>query len=381
MFHKFFMTTTYNTVYGSLTRTFDNGDVFNDFGTFIADEVVSEKIAVQGDHKTPSPYFVSNVRNHRSFGVKRCVTYGYTDSGNLHQVATVPNSLVSSTPLADILSESEDKALLKFTQIMRGRDSKIGHNLLIDVFESPELKRLIRQLDDILKSMKRRRFLKLLGKASPAVVAAEYYLMWKFGIEPLITSLTEILHTLNNGMVNSEQTIKATSNVTVSSSGVSAYSSGIPFGYEASTSVRTSFQAGLGIEDIEKVLMHQFGLLTPGSSFYAVLPLSFVLDWFINVGQYLNTVEYLASNTGVSLNNLFKSQKIVTLYRNTCKGAYRDDFGIDWVIDEQSFGHTRSFRRSLLTHLPNPHLPSFKPRLNGGKVLSLVALITSIFHR
>lgn len=356
------------TIKGDLRRSYLNGAP-DKITPGDAESTTTERTILQGDHKTPLPYRRISSRYVHAHGMFKNITYGYTDSGRLG--IQMFNDFSSSLDVESVVSRSEDKALAKMISTLRNRDD-VGHDFLVSLFESPELKTLFAQIDELLGNLKKFKFAKILRKAAPAVVAAEYYLLWTFAIAPLISAMNEIIQTLDKGMINAETTIKAVGQAEGSySETVSVHE------ILSAITVRTSLQTTVRLEDLEKLLSHQFGLSTPGSAYYATLPLSFVFDWFINVGGYLNTLEYLSQSSGYKMGPIIKSQKINLQTRTQSIGVEQSVYGL---IEYNCYGlyHFRKFERSILSELPKPHLPSWRPSLNGGKIVSIFALATSL---
>lgn len=358
--------------YGTFTRTFSDGAVAID--TAPASYVSFTQSSRPGDFKSPTPYSYTLERIRYPHGSIQSA-YGYVDEGELFYSSALDVSAHNVFNIEQITNESEDKALEKLIKIMRNRDVS-GHDMLVSLFESPELKSLFEQLSDIIKHIRKNKLLKVIKGAGPAVAASEFYLLWTFGISPLITAINEILATLDTGFIEHERNFKVTG---VAKEVIEKEMEGDPYygPYTtlASYSVRTSLTGALQVVDVERLILSQFGLTTPVASYWAVLPLSFVLDWFINVGSYLDTCEYLLGNTGVKVRGLYKSQTRMLQNINTRSGLYGH-----YKSNVQCIYRRVEFDRTLLAEVPFPHVPVFKPRLNGGKITSLAALAIQILH-
>lgn len=116
------------------------------------------------------------------------------------------------------------------------------------------------------------------------------------------------------------------------------------------------------------------GLTNPALLAWELLPYSFVIDWFLPVGNYLQQLEYarglkFVSGTfsrkvraaGVSSWTVSNPNPNGTVY-NTF------DYPIGWTLYEKS--------RSKLTSWPYQDFPSFQPKLGVERVLNATALIT-----
>lgn len=113
--------------------------------------------------------------------------------------------------------------------------------------------------------------------------------------------------------------------------------------------------------------------LNPVSIAWELMPYSFVVDWFYDVGGYLRNVE-------TSL-----------LYMNRFRTGYRTDLSVSKVTCQitdklVSAGETHSsihrgtvehvdINRKVLTSYPAPYLPSFEAKLGSSRLLSAASLL------
>lgn len=327
---------------------------------------------VNGDGVSPFPHSYLKTRKQHSKGYYRYAHVKYVGNmggRNCDLSWGGPQSETTQALLDTAYASAYGKLIQKSRNRYLSTEGSIGHDLLIDVFESRELKALYIQLRELMQAMKSRRLLRLVTKVHPSVAIAEYYLLWTFGIKPLIDSIEQILATLHQGLDTQEDKIKGTG--TAQSFDMARVGSGMSaFDYERLVQVRTSIAFTRKLIDVTAAIKAQFGINTVGASAYAVLPLSFVLDWFVDVGGYLSALEHVHSNTGYQFSRGYQSTTIRTSVFRQCDNhtSIEDNVG-------SSFESYVQFDRTLLSKLPNPPLPTFKPRLNGGKILSLAALI------
>lgn len=363
--------------YGTAIRTFQNGTVQN-ISNIPKSQIIDSKTLIQGDHKTPLPYTRTYSKVDYWTGSMNWIgLYDYT--GCLYYEC--PLQWVDPALTSEQMAELENRCLSKVVNQLRSRDDNSGHDLLVSLFESPELVSLQKQISEILHNIRRMKINKLLRKAAPTVVAAEFYLLWTFGISPLIGALNELISTLDSGIKTYEK-VKGTAQETNSGSNyyfnADVYNAGVISA--GSHMVRLSYGADVSIDDLTQIIKGQFGLTTPVASAYAVLPMSFILDWFINIGSYLDTMEYLMNPSGYNINNIYESRLVRKMFERSCIGLFKHKHGY-WIDYDCKCSYEEiSFVRSLHSELPKPHLPTFSPQLNGGKITSLFAIArTALF--
>jgi len=299
--------------------------------------------------------------------------YGYKSINNPGMMHPSNIGAASTMDIQGLYEKTNEKAIHKLYSQLRGHTLEDGgHETLIDIFESPELKRLYKQLWDLIKSFKNSKsFCRAILRAHPSVLAAELYLMWKFGIEPIITSINEILATLRNAKVP-ETTIEARSHGKLVEDIYSEYN-GVPDAMELlqSQDYIVTYKYHLQMLSLTELIKSQFGFDTPGASYYASMRLTFVLDWFINIGRTIREYEYYRTQ---------KSWKVINGYKSVL--SYNRKMGdVSYHISESEYGtghafyKTVSYQRELLSDFPRPPLPHFDVRLKPGKLISLAALL------
>jgi len=111
----------------------------------------------------------------------------------------------------------------------------------------------------------------------------------------------------------------------------------------------------------------QFNPLQTG---WEIIPFSFVLDWFLRVGQTLSAISFLAREKAYTASKGFRLE--VERDYTAESGDYTSSFG-----SGLGFEQTGSSRATLevRTPCPIPYHPHFVLKINNLKVIDLVALI------
>lgn len=121
--------------------------------------------------------------------------------------------------------------------------------------------------------------------------------------------------------------------------------------------------------------------LNPLSIGWELIPYSFVVDWFLDVGSYLRNIE-----TACYYNTQFRSgflsqiavlpmeafvdyyERISPPYRYECQGL-------------KGYKYFLTFRRTPLTRYPTPSLPRFEVDLGASQLTSAAALLRQLLRR
>lgn len=103
------------------------------------------------------------------------------------------------------------------------------------------------------------------------------------------------------------------------------------------------------------------GLTNPLATAWEVIPYSFVLDWFIDVGTFLSNLDALVGTERVSCTKSTKSTTIEEWPGGTT-------------------GHLKNYARTVV-NLGSPPLPRWKPSLSWKRVVDSVALLVGIRNK
>lgn len=107
---------------------------------------------------------------------------------------------------------------------------------------------------------------------------------------------------------------------------------------------------------------------------WELFPLSFVLDWFVDVGSYLHGLE-AASTSGLTFNRGFRTTSTLNYYDCTVRGAEKGSGQSYAWYDYCASRRIATKNRTRLTAFPRPTFPSVKVDLGVGRILSAGALL------
>lgn len=116
--------------------------------------------------------------------------------------------------------------------------------------------------------------------------------------------------------------------------------------------------------------------LNPLSVTWELIPYSFVVDWFLDIGSYIRGLE-----TALLYGNFFQSGYRSTLvkYDRKLTGIGAKKVGIESQVWSVNSGLSKTtFGRSILQSYPSPYLPSFQVDLGSARLLSAAALLRQL---
>lgn len=120
--------------------------------------------------------------------------------------------------------------------------------------------------------------------------------------------------------------------------------------------------------------IQQLGLVNPVALAWNLVPYSFVADWFLPVGSYLQSWT-------AALGLRFLGGSVSVLQKRSINGlvATRVDSGSGYQIFEAHGGRVDNvkFNRTVLTSFPGPRMPHFKNPLTLGHFANAMSLLVS----
>lgn len=218
-----------------------------------------------------------------------------------------------------------------------------------------------------------------------ADTSSKKWLEWRYGWGPLMMDISGTLQAISSGdfaqprkMVRSTQTdtnslIRVIPGWTSGNLHVSLgeWSLGVTESLVREIRAYVMYEAGLKYQS-----MRAFGIESFPSTAWELLPWSFVIDWFIPVGDWLEAVEpkvgikYLM--TGYSDVRTHSAKRTVLAYRNLSADPHQ------WREAVPYKGHSDLYTAKVyqrLVSLNLPDFPSFDVRLNKKRALDSISLL------
>jgi hypothetical protein len=132
------------------------------------------------------------------------------------------------------------------------------------------------------------------------------------------------------------------------------------------------------MDDSGRALLSQTGISNPLLLAWELLPYSFVIDWFIPVGDYVKQLDYASGWQFKSGTFSVKRTGIGTSYMKPPSPLLSN-----WVISNwtgyQGGGALVAKQRVVLGSFPHAKIPTFAPKLGIERITSGVALLTQLF--
>lgn len=271
---------------------------------------------------------------------------------------------------------SSAKRIAKALQSFRRRDITGAFNALgIDTVVNNSHKR------DLIKSSKRSR------KTPKAIedFASNAWLETTYGWTPLLSEIDNAAKDLAKGWENHDSDIIARGTAKEKGSCKQpGRDSWVPSGalseQIADYDVRYGFTARFRVIDSNLRTLSSLGLINPLEVAWELVPYSFVVDWFLPIGSWINNLDATA---GIQFVSGSQSRKRKVQYAATL-GAGNTVAGEVWLGEAHYQYSFESFDRSVLTSLPSSppfRIQNLQQALGTKRSISSLALLTSVFRR
>lgn len=203
--------------------------------------------------------------------------------------------------------------------------------------------------------------------------ASERWLEYQFGWMPLMSDIYDSHALLTEGFRKKKyvmSSVRQLRDVTVFDGKPQRSSVSATYGKSVRVDRAKVFYS---VKDTEMSRLAQMGLINPLEVAWAVVPFSFVVDWFLPVGNFL---EALTARLGVDFIDGSLSTIVTTEARCT---ALPDNLFQAEVISNTIYGITsvKAYRRSRLGSFPIPGL-YFKDPFSSSHLISALALVRQL---
>lgn len=199
-------------------------------------------------------------------------------------------------------------------------------------------------------------------RVRPGKQLANNWLEYHFGWEPLIKDIHQAVEVLQGGVPPARVKGKAARSKTVES-----HTSGIGSGTIWYWTHQVCCGAEVSVSNPNLWLANQMGLINPAVVAWELVPFSFVVDWFVPVGNFLSS---FTTTAGLNVQRQFTTHKVTVI----------DLFHTDGIDGSHTSGGSRTLRRSFamnrISSLPSYHL--ILPKSLGLPSVSRAATAVSL---
>lgn len=341
----------------------------------------------QGDREFPNPVSFQKRETFHEVGFSR--SYGYSSGQPYTLFADGCSGSYPTTTLGiptDDWDYLEDQAMADIYEQLRG-----SANVAVDIAESPETLKMLKQwkrcvgkVSDIVRVIRKAK------KQSVAEIMSGTWMSYRYGLMPLVYSTWDAFETFFK-TVEKRELVKGRSSERHSYS--VANGNGVTSNrlFE-SLEVSRRVEIGAWFDPRDTKEIYDWTTLNPLLLAWELTPLSFVVDWLINIGDYLSSLEnYFIFRDRFRYGYVTRTSKdhrsnIVTRsYSNSLVFQLDGSTPVDGIYAGAAYWSSsrrdvRKDRRVILT-LPFPSLP--KPRLVMGanRTLDGLALLRGFLSR
>lgn len=222
-------------------------------------------------------------------------------------------------------------------------------------------------------------------RVTPGVVSrvtsnlANGWCEFTYGWRPLMGDIYGVASNIVGQVKNSLNlyTVRASSLVT------STYDTQIPglnLWHDAKVEVSVNAMHTFGVRlRREDPALARWTSLNPLAVAYELMPYSFVLDWFVDIGGYMRNLE-TSLRYGSNFISGYEGSFTKASARSVCNSFIQNGNSIETCSGNGSV-QEKVYSRSLLSSYPAPTFPSFQVDLGSSRLLSAAALLRQLIRR
>lgn len=287
----------------------------------------------------------------------------------------------SASPVhAPMVENAYQESIVKALLSLKGQAAEMGNNL-------GELKTTVEALaSDVMKAanfirhMKKGRFRKAADDLGLTLRAfnhdrgktlANYWLSYSYGWKPLAQSMYDLQSSLAEEMRRKVRLIEATGTTAVGGEVQFPYNDFLEHGIWKAF-CKTVLKASISEETL--YIISKLGLTNPISVAWELTPFSFVVDWFVPVG---NTLDALTSHQGLEFVGGWTNQVILEQVDISHKLGKMTDW-TDCIDGGQYIERGTGFRRDVHSGFPVPRFYADLTPYSTPRALNALALVRQL---
>lgn len=206
-----------------------------------------------------------------------------------------------------------------------------------------------------------------------AELLADAHLQWKYGLKPFVSDLYSALDNLYRVELNRHRTIESVSYLPFPP----AYYLNLDSPTYGTLNYKSRFEGRTLVKYSIKIDTTKIDQLAKWSSFnplgiaWELMNKSFVLDWFIDVSQFISLIEAQSRNKAAFVNGT-KTVMVAYDVESSCNTS-------DGRVSVQAKNRHIAYERTKLLTYPLPVLPTISFTLGASQMTSAVALLVQHF--
>lgn len=218
---------------------------------------------------------------------------------------------------------------------------------------------LVGGLHTMATDIKRGRLLRMLAKGTKS--SPNTWLMYRYGIMPFLYDMQGALEVLDTKGNRDTDPVKVSKSYQVSGKVTSQPITMVSTTFKEVTEYHNKRRLTAYVQYSNDLLgkASQLGLLNPAALAWELVPFSFVVDWFIDVGGYLSALDAMS---GVERSSAF----YVDRFRTTTR----------YLGPAPALAEIYYYYRGPLSLTPSP--PSYSPSLSARRIADSLALLHNL---
>jgi len=222
------------------------------------------------------------------------------------------------------------------------------------------------------------------GKFGSTRDVADGWLQYQYGWKPLMSDIFGAANESLRIVINRLERFKASVKMPVDGNGDILYRTVEGVSAKVQREGQGIQACTIAIElEVPSFDLARWSSLNPVSLGWELVPYSFVVDWFYDVGSYLRHME-----TALLFNTRFRGGYVSELFTwdgsEVCDNKVMYPIGaneVRWFEGCKSLIRQRSFRRTKLTSYPLPRKPTFNVDLSSARLFSAASLLRQLLRR
>jgi len=310
-----------------------------------------------------------------------CFGFGYSDV--FPQVA--PSVLAQNTAYNKALSKFYDgirhSEISLNTSVGEGRETLGMLNSIAQKFRTEKYRTLYKATQDLSRALKK----------DPRGTVSTGWLGWHVGWKPFLQDLQNLFNHFTSLQTQPHMdfvgVVKARGSCYEQKSWINLYDK---VAHSQSGLYRYELGCRYRISDLSLFNQWQLGLTVRPTLAWELTTLSFVVDYWVNVGQYLENLEASILQNGITIIDGYKTSSYKISDTATKQGSWAPPVdsrlggpsGIHIVSrDLKAYREITHKNRELLLSFPSPVLPTFKIPRSASQILTMAALLSNFIPK